>query len=130
MTDKTRCAACGKARSSASKSISEDGNVFCDQICRANYRKGIRFLAPTPAVPEKKPLTEKQKKFVGRLVEGVFSIILGLVLTWWSKNHDALKGYYVLFFGPVLWGIIAIIWGAFGLWKSKQQQSPLQKYMK
>jgi hypothetical protein len=115
-----RCASCGKLIVDPSKGASEGDNVFCDKICRAKYHKGDRYVWDEKEKPIRKNHPEKQKKYVGRLIEGVVSIILGLILTAWSKNHDYLKGYYIIFYGPVLWGIVAIGWGALGLWKVRK----------
>lgn len=130
MKNRTQCASCGNVIRADSTSVSEGESVFCDKVCRANYHKGIRHTSSHSNGPVKSSLTEKQKKSVGKLIEGVASIILGVILTIWSQHHDVFKGYYVIFYGPVVWGVVALSWGAIGLWKSKQAPSPIDKYMK
>lgn len=120
MSKENRCAACGKAFSGTASPVIDGDHVFCDKICRANFRKGKTSAPPPPIATTPNPRPENNDKYIGRFIEGGASIMLGLLLTWWSKDHAFLKGYYAIFYGPVVWGVIVIIWGTIIWWESKK----------
>lgn len=130
MRSETRCAACGKVVVPMASTVTEGEHRFCDKICRASFHQGNIFAPPPQVEPVPKAVAEKQVKYSGRLIEGIISILLGFILTWWSRSHDYLKGYYIIFYGPVLWGIIALAWGGIGLWQTRKSSTRADKYMK